>query len=263
MLRELTATDWQEILEYAYRRERENLFIIGNLVRDDAFARCHFLGLEKGGALTGVAAVFLTYGSFVVHAVDPSLVPLFVDAVMERQWTFESIPAFRRHAKPMVDHLRSRYGRAPRRVSEETVFLLDARDFQPVESAAEPASEGDRDACVRLEHGDPARDITDAERSCIVPAETFVLREGEQIVSKANVHGFSRRYAQIGGVATLPAFRRRGYGRQCVSALCAHCFGKGVEAILLFTTNTNLPAQNLYRSLGFKPVDDFLIAEYG
>jgi ribosomal protein S18 acetylase RimI-like enzyme len=82
------------------------------------------------------------------------------------------------------------------------------------------------------------------------------------LVSKANVQGFSRHYAQIGGVGTLPQYRRRGLGRQCVSALCQHCFSKGVGHIILFTANTNIPAQNLYRSLGFVPVDEFLIAEY-
>ncbi len=83
-----------------------------------------------------------------------------------------------------------------------------------------------------------------------------------RIVAKANIHGSSRNYFQIGGVGTLAAYRNRGYAKQVMSALCRHYFSSGLPFGLLFTGKDNGAAQKVYRDLGFKEVDEFIIAEY-
>ncbi|MDD4628239.1 MAG: GNAT family N-acetyltransferase [Candidatus Peribacteraceae bacterium] len=266
MIRELHEADRQAILAFANLREQENLFAIGSFGHpspfDDPFKDNRYFGYEENGVLKGIAVCFGKWGSFVVNCPEREGINVLVDGVMERKIHFTSIPVFRRYADPMVAWLKEKYGREPKKVSEETVLLLEKGVFQPMESRAAMAMEKDRDDCARLEKDNPNTPVTNEERACVIPEYTFVIHKDGMLIAKANVHGFSRHFAQIGGVMTHPRYRRQGFGRQCVSALCGHCFAKGVDHIILFTAKTNLPAQNLYKSLGFKPVDEFLIAEY-
>jgi len=262
MIHELHEADRQAILDYAHLRERENLFVIGSFHRPDPFSDNRYFGYEKNGVLNGIAVCFGKWGSFVVHCPEREGVNALVDAVVEKQIFFESIPAFRRYAAPMVERLKEKFGREPKSVSEETVLLLEKEVFCSMESEAVMATEEDRDSCARFDKENPDTPVTEADRARIIPKYTFVIHKDGMLIAKANVHGFSEHFAQIGGVMTHPRHRRQGFGRQCVSALCQYCFSKGVENVILFTAKTNLPAQNLYKSLGFKPVDEFLIAEY-
>ncbi|QQR83481.1 GNAT family N-acetyltransferase [Candidatus Peregrinibacteria bacterium] len=82
------------------------------------------------------------------------------------------------------------------------------------------------------------------------------------IVSRANPHGVSNHYFQIGGVGTLKEHRDKGYAKQVVSALCRHYFDQDVPFALLFTAEHNAAAQSVYGSLGFKPDGEFVIARY-
>jgi len=79
---------------------------------------------------------------------------------------------------------------------------------------------------------------------------------------KTNIHGISKQYFQIGGVFTDEDYRQKGYAKQVISALCRYYFNKGIKTALLFTDKTNYPAQKLYKNIGFKPADHFIIAEY-
>lgn len=262
MIRDLYEADRQAIRAYLYQRERENMFAIGAFGRPQTFEQNRFIGYEEGGKLRGVATVFLQHESFVAHAEEPSLLDALTDTVMKRKIPFVSIPAFRRYADPMVARLRDRYGLTPKSISQQTVFVLPRERFTPVVSDAVIAEERDREDCARMVLDGPLAVLTEQQFRNVIPAETMVLHRSGTVVARANIHALSQHYAQIGGVATLPAFRRQGLGRQCVSALCSHCFAMGKEAVILFTADTNVPAQGLYRSLGFEPTDAFLIAVY-
>ncbi|MEI8229816.1 MAG: GNAT family N-acetyltransferase [Candidatus Peregrinibacteria bacterium] len=262
MIRDLHESDRQAILDYSYQREMENMFVIGSFNRPKTFELNRFIGIEEDGKLMGLATVFLNYASFVVHAAERSVIDQLVDAVMDRGLKFNTVPAFRRYAEPMIERLRSKYHLEPQKITEETVFILPKGKFSLVESEAIIASEEDRENCARLELNGPLDVLTQQQLQNVHPQETTVIHSDGKVVSKAHIHALSRHYAQIGGVITLPAYRRKGLGRQCVSALCAHCFALGVESVILFTADTNIPAQGLYKSLGFEPVDAFVIAEY-
>lgn len=59
----------------------------------------------------------------------------------------------------------------------------------------------------------------------------------------------SGKTAFIDWVGTIPASRRKGYGKNCMSALCNDCFEKGYSALFL---NATQEGHTLYKSLGFK-----------
>lgn len=264
MIRELHEADRQAILDLAYQRERENLFLIGNVESPTAFSENRFFGAFDEGHLCAVSAWFGRYGSFTATGREADI-PHVVDSAVDAALHIESVPAIQPYARLIIERLRQR-GLVPR--VEHPSFLLELRkeEFHPLGSASRPAREEDRDALVLLQRSLRERDasipLTEQERSRIMIEDTFVGEEGGLIVAKATAGARSRHYAQVVGVITRADYRRRGYGAGCMSALCERCFTEGKEAVLLCTEKKNLAAQALYAKLGFEIVGDFLAAEY-
>jgi GNAT superfamily N-acetyltransferase len=59
----------------------------------------------------------------------------------------------------------------------------------------------------------------------------------------------------LANVAVYPEYRRRGIGRALVEACVALARSRGAKAINLEVDRSNLPAQRIYRSLGFETVE--------
>jgi len=57
--------------------------------------------------------------------------------------------------------------------------------------------------------------------------------------------------AAVGNVFTLPQHRGHGYATACLSALCAHHYRAGKQAIVLNVDDGNAPALAIYHRLGF------------
>jgi len=64
---------------------------------------------------------------------------------------------------------------------------------------------------------------------------------------------------QVGGVWTLPPLRRRGYARCAVAASLLDARAEGAEKAILFTGESNIPAQRAYSALGFHHIGDYRI----
>lgn len=264
MIRECGPSDREKILSYAYRQEAENMFIIESFNGTRPFGENRYFGAFEGGEMKGLAVSFDLWGSFIAHG-EEETVQALVDFIVPLSLPLKAIPAFRRFAEPAVDRFRA-HGFIPRRLEPSLVLLLSPQAFRPAESQAVPACPEDVVALMvlqRILHRQPLADpFTEAERQRAVPGKTFVMHEEGRVVAKAILAGRSLHYGQIGGVVTHPDFRRRGYGRRCVSALCKKCFDAGIEKMILFTAEENIPAQRLYQSLGFAMVDRYLLAEY-
>jgi|GEM_PF-937558 len=273
MVRELTQADRQAILDLAYSKERENLFLIGNLEFKEAFGSNRYFGSFQGKELRAVAAWSARFVS-VVATGEQERIPEIVDAVMAAKLHIESVPAVEPYGSLIVRQLK--VGGLTSSFEQPSVFMQLARaDFHPFDFAqglrpygpeARQAQERDRDAIVLLQRTMHAQDlttpVTDLERGRIAVEQTFVAEEEGQIVATATAAVRSRHYAQVVGVVTHPDFRRKGYAAGSMSALCQHAFVQGAQFVLLFTGKANLPAQALYQKLGFTVIGDFLHAEY-
>lgn len=75
----------------------------------------------------------------------------------------------------------------------------------------------------------------------------------DQIVSVAGVHLASKTYAvgPVGNVATLPAFRGRGYAAAATTAVVRALQNDGITTIGLNVETTNTSAIRIYERLGF------------
>ncbi|MFP4491832.1 MAG: GNAT family N-acetyltransferase [Spirochaetaceae bacterium] len=69
-------------------------------------------------------------------------------------------------------------------------------------------------------------------------------------IAKAGTNSIGFRYCQIGGVYTLPAYRRRGISRDLMINLLQWSSRSGLSAAL-FVQKNNRPAVELYRNLSF------------
>jgi len=86
----------------------------------------------------------------------------------------------------------------------------------------------------------------------VLTEQYFGYREAENLVCVGGVHVYSREYkvAVLGNITTHPEFRKRGLGRRITSTICSSLLEK-VSFIGLNVKCDNLPAINLYQSLGF------------
>ena len=83
----------------------------------------------------------------------------------------------------------------------------------------------------------------------------FYAKRGFRYVSKANTNAEGFDHIQIGGVFTVPRFRRQGYALHTVAALCRYIIEEQHKKPSLFVRSDNEKAIELYRRLGFEIKD--------
>jgi GNAT superfamily N-acetyltransferase len=94
----------------------------------------------------------------------------------------------------------------------------------------------------------------EAERRRAVGDRVFVAYLGEEPAGAYGVWPRGR-FAILGAVGTLPAFRMRGVGRTMIFDACQRSLGARCEYVLL-TTNLFDTPQAMYKTLGFEPIGE-------
>jgi uncharacterized protein len=262
MIRKLNIKDKRKILDFCYKNEKENLFAIGSFkFYKNPFKENIYWGYFDGKKMIGLAVYFGRFGNFVINTSDKKAMNDLIDEGVNSKIKIRCISAFENYTKPMLLRLKNKYKIVPKKYSDEYVLVLNKKDFNDFSEGDEKqASSKDIDELAKLNGG--INFVNDEERKRVFPKNEFVLRKNGKIVSKANLHGVSKNYFQIGGVATRIKYRRKGFARRVVSSLCKYHFKKGIKFGLLFTGKDNIAAQNLYKSIGFKKTDKFIIAEF-
>ncbi len=97
-----------------------------------------------------------------------------------------------------------------------------------------------------------------AERS-LAKGRTWVLEDHGQPVACSSFNTATKEAVQVGGVWTPPELRGRGYGRSVVGASLMDAHREGVHKAILFTGESNIPAQRAYAALGFRHIGDYRI----
>lgn len=70
-------------------------------------------------------------------------------------------------------------------------------------------------------------------------------------------------HAEVKRMYVRPEFRKRGIARRLAEHVIAEARLRGYERVRLGTLKSMEPAQNLYASLGFKPVAPYRDIEFG
>jgi uncharacterized protein len=88
----------------------------------------------------------------------------------------------------------------------------------------------------------------------LIDRKRAVVRvEDGLIASKCEFSAVSDDAVQLMGVWTHPQFRRRGLSRATIREVCGHLFRRG-KNVTLFVNDFNLPAVNLYETIGFQRI---------
>ena len=243
------------------------MFIIGSFTAyPEPFTQNVYLGCYNNDELVGIGTHFeKRFGSLVIHSQRKEAIDELVDAFASRGANVEWVPSFKRYAIPTIERLRH-HGIEPKMVRQETVYQLTRDTFRTHDSSrVEMASESDIEEIILLdrtvENDDMSAPITERERKQVIIGREWILRSEGKIVSKANIHGVSKNYVQIGGVMTHPMYQGKGFAKQTVSALCTHWLTQD-KGVILFVRNDNNPAIKLYQTLGFTPFDEFIVAQF-
>jgi hypothetical protein len=85
---------------------------------------------------------------------------------------------------------------------------------------------------------------------------TWLWLAADGLRFRASVSALTPDAAQISGVFTPAAQRRRGHARRALSELCARVLTRA-RHVCLFVNDFNEPALGLYRALGFRPVAEW------
>ena len=112
----------------------------------------------------------------------------------------------------------------------------------------------------------PGRTLTDAEvditlRQILKNQICLAMTVDGEIVAKANTNAIGINCVQIGGVYTHPLYRRNGYARALIQALCNRAT-RAQKQPVLFVKENNKPALSLYQKLGFEECGRYTIAYY-
>jgi predicted GNAT family acetyltransferase len=95
--------------------------------------------------------------------------------------------------------------------------------------------------------------------SGLAEGASWVLEVGGTPVAYQQFNAVLPEVVQVGGVWTPPALRRRGYARGVVAGALLAARADGVCRGVLFTGETNTPAQRAYVALGFTRIGDWAL----
>ncbi len=90
---------------------------------------------------------------------------------------------------------------------------------------------------------------------------SWLWTEGDEVLFKAELSGWTPEAVQIQGVYTTPRARNRGIATAGLAAVCDAVLHQ-VPVCTLYVNHYNVPARAVYRRLGFEHVGDFATLFY-
>ena len=272
MIRLLTQSDKQIILEYLERNEIETSFLYANIVefgvenRKDIRRCADYYGFFDSDVLRGIIP-FYNLGSCIPHYEVEDAVPLFAELMKQRD--FEFLLGMHSIIEPLYEEVK-----ACKKIEsyDESSYFIN-RNFKPFVSHEISFIDARATICDKI-----VDFIIDANmkgfggvttRENVIKSliqrgeeEDFIVAENNgKIVAQACVQTYTPRIAQIGAVYTAEEERGKGYCKAIVSELCRRIIAKG-KIPTLSVKKKNIPAVRAYTAIGFEPYDDYLIIRF-
>lgn len=102
----------------------------------------------------------------------------------------------------------------------------------------------------------------ESTRKLLEAGRTWILEVGNQPVATSGFNAIIKDIAgggivQVGGVYTPPEYRNRGFARAVVAASLLDAQNEKTNKAVLFTAESNIPAQKAYAALGFKRIGTY------
>jgi RimJ/RimL family protein N-acetyltransferase len=255
----------KRIFEFLAEYEPHALFILGNLTMN--FPKSHLYAAVKDGRWLGIAGYYNFGKSFIPFSTDAEVTRALARHMAATHLQIEYVNGIDYAAEPAYEELLQMGYQPDNSPNQAFMEMTGLPPLQQQETFARQIQEGDRAEVAHLHRclrgtWDETRPLTaeELERASVNKLCTVVTADGH-IVATASSNGLGIRCFQILGVATHPAYRRRGYARAAVAALMRIMAGLGGCHAVLFTDQENTVAQQCYLGLGFKVTGKYYVAK--
>jgi predicted GNAT family acetyltransferase len=258
----------EELVEYLRPHETHALFLLGNMV-NHCYPSATYVA-RQGGMTAGVCSYWPLFQSCSMFSENHTASRALAQMVLKNHPAVKTVLGMADMVKPTYDEFIAS-GRSPTRDPENLFFELATENFVPFispDGIARRAAEGDVDAVVRLtrilHQTSIDAPLTDEERLRAKSSPiTACLEIDGKVVAVASSNGLAIQAFQILGVATDPAYRRKGYAKAVCSFLISSMREQGGRKAILFTGEKNTAAIHCYLDLGFQITDRYYFAEFG
>ena len=127
-------------------------------------------------------------------------------------------------------------------------------------TASQKASALDLDSLINFyNNNDMLMDAASRLQSILSWGKAYFVKKDDEIVSCALTTTETNDAAMIGAVYTTPAFRNNGYARDCILSLCKELVSQHKRPHLFYKSD-DVFLSGLYKSLGFRQIDTWVLA---
>lgn len=258
--RRLRPTDRAALIRYLEQDRLNNLFPLANLAQVGMeYPELRYFGAYVGDELLGALMLMRHNAGVAWH--DPSVLPEFARLLLRERAL--ALSGRRERVEPLLDLLPS--GRVRRNVPARCAGVTE-QSLRPWPGCGERlAGAGDIEALIELysadillTHVSREEHRQRLERTLNAGGLIVLVERDGLVVSGARTSAVGHGMAMIGSVATLPAYRRRGFARACTGLLSRLLIDQGIEPYLTYDF-TDPAASRTYASLGFVDRSDWLL----
>lgn len=227
-----TADDWREGMGFPYflLDYRGNFLVYSHDLNYDGKAVGEFLAGKNPRNISGADSVIRKLLPYLPGREPVSTYLARLNQVTEEQ---------RRRAGKLMGQVR--------RLTEEDIPAIYRLYLKIEEFSANYQNRSEKEC-----HEDIRMNVSKLGRS-------YGIFEGERLVSVAQTSAENQVSAMVIGVATHSEFRRKGYARAVVLALCQDCLAEGKKFLCLFYHNP--AAGKIYHSIGFQDVGTYTMLQ--
>lgn len=254
----------KDLIDYLAPNETKALFLLGNLQAN--FHPSFLYVASHNKRLLGVCGFYPTFGSCSIFSENEEVSRLFAKRILQKH-AISALLGMKTMIQPAFEEF-LKQGKKSINFPQTDFYELKMENFRPYfskEGKIRPIEEKDAEAVVFLQrqihHIPKENPITEEERArVIVSSVKFCMEMEGKIVTVAISNGLAIKAFQILGVATDPAFQKKGYAKAVCSYLISYMKDKGATQAIIFTGEDNMAAKKCYLDLGFQITDKYYVA---